>query len=270
MPEAHRPFREHRSLSGQLADAGDDSILCTIFIHKIVVGTGSYLTGEGSTGRLTIIILGCYDIIEIGFSLIVPVKTIAFLAGEIRDGDISIVVPEYDVLSATLIHINITQLSQAIDGLVVGKTEVLLYAVLALVGFILAGFQTGLRIGKQQLSILRKEADFASLLVQFDANEIRLNIYNISIFLYLNILQLLRLQDDRIAFLLNGSTKSGIRFQDADDGWRIEFDGYILLSHLTGDRLGSRTFLCACHHYALGAEFTWNANDSDAQKGNER
>ena len=210
LPEAHRPFREHRSLSGQLADAGDDSILCTILVHKIVVGTGSYFTGEGSTGRLTIIILRCYDIIEISFSRIVPVKTIAFLAGEIRDGDISVIVPEYDVLTATLIHMNITQLSQTIDGLVVGKTEVLLNAVLALVGFILAGFQTGLRIGKQQLSILRKEADFASLLVQFDANEIRFNIYNISIFLYLNILQLLRLQDDRIAFLLNGSSKSGI------------------------------------------------------------
>ena len=77
-------------------------------------------------------------------------------------------IPEFDVLSATLIHINITQLSQAIDGLVVGKTEVLLYAVLALVGFILAGFQAGLRISKQQFSFLREEADFASLLVQFD------------------------------------------------------------------------------------------------------
>ena len=119
-------------------------------------------------------------------------------------------IPEFNILAATLIHINITQLSQTIDGLVVGKTEVLLNAVLALVGFILASFQTGLRISKQQLSILRKEADFASLLVQFDANEFRFNIYNISIFLYLNILQLLRLQDDRIAFLLNGSSKSGI------------------------------------------------------------
>lgn len=76
---------------------------------------------------------------------------------------------------------NITQLPQTIDGLIVGKTEVLLNAVLALVGFILAGFQTGLRIGKQQLSFLRKEADFASLLVQFNANEIRFNVYNISI-----------------------------------------------------------------------------------------
>ena len=53
---------------------------------------------------------------------------------------------------------------------------------------ILASFQTGLRISKQQFSILRKEADFASLLIQFDANEFRFNIYNISIFLYLNIL----------------------------------------------------------------------------------
>ena len=26
----------------------------------------------------------------------------------------------------------------------------------------------------------------------------------------------------------------------------------------------------ACHLYALGAEFTWNANYSEAQKGNER
>ena len=216
------------------------------------------------------VFLGCYDIIEIGFSRIVPVKTIAFLAGEIRDGDIGVMIPEFDVLSATLIHINITQLSQAIDGLVISKTEVLLYAVLALVGFILASFQTGLRIGKQQLSILRKEADFASLLVQFNGNKTRIDFYNITIFLYLNILQLLRLQDDRIAFLLNGSTKSSIRFQDTDDGWRIEFDGYILLSHLTGDRLGSHAFLGACHLYALGAEFTWNANGSDAQKGNER
>ena len=72
------------------------------------------------------------------------------------------------------------------------------------------------------------------------------------------------------AFFLNGSPKFGIRFQDADDGWRIELDGHILLSHLTGDRLGSRTFLGACHLYALGTEFTWNANGSDAQKGNER
>ncbi len=105
-------------------------------------------------------------------------------------------IPEFDVLSATLIHVNITQLSQAIDGLVVGKTEVLLYAVLTLVGFILAGFQTGLRIGKQQFSILRKEADFACLLIQFDGNETRLNIYNIPVFLYLNTLHLLRFQDD--------------------------------------------------------------------------
>lgn len=207
---------------------------------------------------------GCY------FSCIVPVKTIALLTGEIRDGNVSVMIPEFNILAATLIHINITQLSQTIDCLVISKAEVLLYAVLALIGLILASFQTGLRIGKQQFSILRKEADFASLLVQFDANEFRFNIYNISIFLYLNILQLLRLQDDRIAFLLNKSTKSGIRFQDADDGWRIEFDGYILLSHLTGDRLGSHTFLGACHLYALGAEFTWNTNGSDAQNGNER
>ena len=41
---------------------------------------------------------------------------------------------------------------------------------LALVGFILAGFQAGLGVGKQQFSILRKEADFASLLIQFDRN----------------------------------------------------------------------------------------------------
>ena len=270
MPEAHRPFRKHRSLSGQFPDTGDDAILRTILVHEIVVGTGSYFTGEGSTGRLTVGFLGCYDIIEIGLSGIVPIKTVAFLAGEIRDGDIGIIVPEYDVLATTLIHVNITQLTQTIDGLVIGKTEVLLNAVLALVGFILAGFQMGLRIGKQQLSILRKEADFASLLVQFNGNEIRFNIYNISVFQYLNVLHLLRLQDDRIAFFLNGSPKFGIRFQDADDGWRIELDGHILLSHLTGDRLGSRTFLGACHLYALGTEFTWNANGSDAQKGNER
>ena len=49
LPEAHRPFREHRSLSGEFSDAGDDSILCTILVHEIVVGTGSYFTGEGST-----------------------------------------------------------------------------------------------------------------------------------------------------------------------------------------------------------------------------
>ena len=54
---------------------------------------------------LVAIILGCYDIIEIGFSCIVPVKTIALLTGEIRDGDISIIVPEYDILSTTLIHV---------------------------------------------------------------------------------------------------------------------------------------------------------------------
>ena len=77
-------------------------------------------------------------------------------------------IPEFDVLSATLIHMNITQLSQTINGLVVGKTEVLLYAVLALIGFILAGFQAGLRIGKQQFSIVRKEADFTSFLIQFN------------------------------------------------------------------------------------------------------
>ena len=179
-------------------------------------------------------------------------------------------IPEYDILSTTLIHVNIAQLSQTIDCLVISKAEVLLYAVLTLVGFILASFQTGLRIGKQQLSILRKEADFASLLIQFNGNKTGIDFYNITVFLYLDALHLLRFQDDRIAFLLNRSTKSGIRFQDADDGWRIEFDGYILLSHLTGDRLGSRTFLGACHLYILGAEFTWNANGSDAQKGNER
>ncbi len=107
-----------------------------------------------------------------------------------------------------------------------------------LVGFILAGFQVGTRIGKQQFSILRKEADSPVFLIQFNDNRLRVNFYNISILLYLNILKLLRLQDDRIAFLLNRSTKSGIRFQDADD--EIEFDGYIM--SLTSDRLGSRTF----------------------------
>ena len=47
---------------------------------------------------------------------------------------------------------------------------------------------------KQQLSILRKEADFASLLIQF--NEIKLElIFTISPFsLYLNALHLLRFQ----------------------------------------------------------------------------
>ena len=173
------------------------------------------------------IVLGCYYIIEIGFSSIVPVKTIALLTGEIRDGDISIIIPEYDILSSTLVHVNIVQLSQTIDCLVISKTEVLLYAVLALVGFILAGFQTSLRIGKQQLSILRKKADFASLLIQLNGDKTRVYFYNISVFLYLNALHLLRLQDDRIAFLLNGSTKASIRFQDADAGWRIEIDGYM-------------------------------------------
>ena len=41
---------------------------------------------------------------------------------------------------------------------------------LALVGFILAGFQAGLGVGKQQFSIPRKEAYFAGLLIQFDRN----------------------------------------------------------------------------------------------------
>ena len=49
LPEAHRPFREHGSLSGKFTDAGNDSILRTILVHEIVVGTGSYFTGEGST-----------------------------------------------------------------------------------------------------------------------------------------------------------------------------------------------------------------------------
>ena len=48
LPEAHRPFREHGSLSGEFTDAGDDSILRTILIHEIVVGAGSHFTGKGS------------------------------------------------------------------------------------------------------------------------------------------------------------------------------------------------------------------------------
>ena len=57
LPEAHRPFREHCSLSGEFTNAGDDSILRTILVHEIVVGTGSYFTGEGSTGRLPVVFL---------------------------------------------------------------------------------------------------------------------------------------------------------------------------------------------------------------------
>ena len=41
-------------------------------------------------------------------------------------------IPEFNILAATLIHINIMQLSQTIDCLVISKAEVLLYAVLAL------------------------------------------------------------------------------------------------------------------------------------------
>ena len=57
LPESHRPFREHRSLSGQFSDAGDDSILRTILVHEIVVGAGSHFTGEGSAWWLVAIVL---------------------------------------------------------------------------------------------------------------------------------------------------------------------------------------------------------------------
>ena len=35
--------------NSQFTDAGDDSILRAILVHEIVVGAGSYFTGEGST-----------------------------------------------------------------------------------------------------------------------------------------------------------------------------------------------------------------------------
>ena len=49
LPEAHCPFREHRSLSGEFTDAGDDSILRTILVHEIVVSAGSHFAGKGSS-----------------------------------------------------------------------------------------------------------------------------------------------------------------------------------------------------------------------------
>ena len=209
------------------------------------------------------------DIVKIGLSRIVPVKSIALLAGEIGYGYIGVVVPKLNVLSATLVHVNVTQLPQAIDGLVVGQAEHLLNAVLALVGFILACFQAGLGVGKQQFPILRKEAYFAGLLVQLNREKARLNVYNFAVFLYLYVLCLPRLQHNRIALLLNGGTLVGVTFHDTDDGGRIELNGYVLLGNLAGHHLGRDALAKACHLYAFGGELAGNANSCNAQEGHE-
>ena len=43
LPVTHGPEREHGSLSGQVADAGDYAILCAVFVQEIIIGAKSYL-----------------------------------------------------------------------------------------------------------------------------------------------------------------------------------------------------------------------------------
>ena len=83
LPEAHRPLRKHGSLTCQLSDAGDNTILRTILVHEVIVGASAYFAREGSE----------IGIIEVSLAGIVPIESIAFLAGKVRDGNIGIVVP---------------------------------------------------------------------------------------------------------------------------------------------------------------------------------
>ena len=43
LPVSHGPKREHGSLSGQVAQAGNYAILCAVFVQEIIIGAKSYL-----------------------------------------------------------------------------------------------------------------------------------------------------------------------------------------------------------------------------------
>ena len=108
LPEAHRPQWKHRGLACQRADTGDDSVLSAVLVDEIIVGCGTGLTREGGAS---------FVVVEIALSGVVPIDAISFLACEIRDRGIRVVVPDLHMSSA-LVHMSIAKLTEAVDSLV--------------------------------------------------------------------------------------------------------------------------------------------------------
>ncbi len=73
-------------------------------------------------------------------------------------------------MATTLAHVVITKLSQTIDSLIIGKTEALLDAILALVGCILTSVEGGLGIREELFAIIGEESNLTSLLIEVDGD----------------------------------------------------------------------------------------------------
>ena len=259
LPEAHRPSGKHGRLSCQLSDACDDTILRAVFVHEIIVGTHTHLTGEGS---------GVFVIIEVTLSGIVPIDTITLLARKIRNGNIRIVVPQLN-MAVTLAHMGIAKLSQTIHRLIVCQSEALPDAVLAFVGRIKTSIEGCLRVTQKRLAFLGKESNFSCTLIECHSDECRLHTDGITTVPSAHTFYLLRLQNDRIAFLLFGGIRSN-RLDDTNNRGGIKFNVNRLVSHLTGDgRCGclGRGIYNLC---SFGTRFNRNACRSDAQKGHHQ
>ena len=141
---AHGPEGEHGGLTRELADRGDDSVLCAVAVEEVVVDPLCHLRGEGG---------GFGRILKVAAPGIVPVEAIALHGGEVGDGDVGIVVPYLHFLVA-LVEFGAAALAKAVDGLVGAELEVLAYAILPLVDTCGDGCHLGSALlGKQGLAI---------------------------------------------------------------------------------------------------------------------
>ena len=144
LPVSHGPEGEHGGLTGELADRGDDSVLCAVAVEEVVVDPLCHLRGEGG---------GFGRVLKVAASGIVPIEAIALHGGEVGDGDVGIVVPYLHFL-ATLVELGAAALAKAVDGLVGAEQEVLAYAVLPLVDTCGDGCHLGCALlGKQGVAL---------------------------------------------------------------------------------------------------------------------
>ena len=150
LPMAHGPEGEHRGLSRQLAYAGDDGVLRAVAVDEVVVDARSHLAGEGRG-------VGVRLALEATLAGIVPVEAIAARRGEIRDGDVAVVVPQLHVASAPR-HGLVAQLAEAVDVLVVLQRPLLADAVAACIRSAGQKFEAGCRcLAEQHLALPVRE-----------------------------------------------------------------------------------------------------------------
>ena len=107
LPMAQSPEREHRCLTRQLTDAGDNTVLRAVAVDEVVVDARSHLAGESSRhlsfgahfasasssswcGHVRLL---RGKTLKPALTGIVPINAIATRRGEVGDGDVAVVVP---------------------------------------------------------------------------------------------------------------------------------------------------------------------------------